>query len=166
MSAATHFVGSPSAWSSRAPVIVLALLGCAIAGYLSLYQWHVIRTVWDPLFGSDSSQAVLGSAISRALPVPDATLGALAYVVEAVVCALGGSDRWRTQPRLMLVYGVVVVGMALTSLLLVLVQVALVRALCTLCLCSAAVSLINAALAREELAAAIAARKSAARRNV
>ena len=84
---------NPSHWAHRLPVIVLALVGCAVSAYLTLYQWHVAASVWDPLFGSVSSEAVLSSSVSRALPLPDATLGALAYLVEAMVTSLGGSDR-------------------------------------------------------------------------
>ncbi|MBV9359408.1 MAG: vitamin K epoxide reductase, partial [Chloroflexi bacterium] len=91
---------SPSAWSRRLPVVVLALIGCAIATYLTLYQWRVTTSVWDPFFGSHSSEAVLSSPISRFLPLPDATLGALAYLIEAIVTALGGRNRWRTSPWL------------------------------------------------------------------
>jgi uncharacterized membrane protein len=146
----------PSAWSRRLPVVVLALLGCGVATYLTLYQWHVTAGVWDPLFGSGSSEAVLTSPVSRLLPVPDATLGAAAYLVEAVLAALGGPTRWRTAPGLVLLYGLVLVGLALTGLALVLTQVLLVRALCTLCLCSAAISWVNAWLGRDEVLAALA----------
>jgi uncharacterized membrane protein len=146
---------SPSSWSHRLPVAVLALLGCAVATYLTLYQWHVTTSVWDPIFGPHSSEAVLTSSITRLLPLPDATLGALAYVVEAIVTLLGGTERWRTSPWLVIVYGLVLAGLALTSLALVLTQVLLVHALCTLCLCSAAISFINAWLGHDEVFAAI-----------
>jgi len=146
---------NPSAWSHRVPVIVLALVGCGLATYLTLYQWHLTASVWDPVFGASSSEAVLTSAISRALPVPDATLGALAYVVEAVVTALGGSDRWRSRPWLVVVFGLVLAGLALVSLALVLIQVFLVHALCTLCLGSAAISFVNAWLGHDEVLATL-----------
>ena len=146
---------SPSAWSRRLPVVVLALIGCAIATYLTLYQWRVTTSVWDPFFGSHSSEAVLSSPISRFLPLPDATLGALAYLIEAIVTALGGRNRWRTSPWLVVVFGLVLAGLALTSFVLVLTQVFLVRALCTLCLCSAAISFVNAWLGHEEVAATL-----------
>jgi uncharacterized membrane protein len=142
---------SPSAWSHRLPVAVLALFGCAIAAYLSLYQWHVRSSVWDPLFGSPSSEAVLTSALSRALPVPDSALGALAYAVEFVFTMVGGSQRWRERPTLVLLFGVVLVGLAATSLVLVLSQVLLVHALCSLCLSSAAISFVNLYLGRGEV---------------
>jgi uncharacterized membrane protein len=122
-------------------VTLLALLGCAIATYLTLYQWHVTTSVWDPVFGSTSSQAVLTSPISRALPVPDATLGAVAYLLEAGLAAAW--PRHRAFGQLLLV---VLAGLAVVGLALVLVQVLLVHAMCTLCLCSAAISWINAAV--------------------
>ena len=147
--------GNPSSWSHRLPVVVLALLGCSLATYLTLYQWRLTAAVWDPIFGARSSEAVLTSAISRLLPVPDATLGALAYLVEALVTALGGAERWRTAPWLVIVFGLVLAGLALTSLALVLTQIFLVHALCTLCLCSAAVSFVNAWLGRDEVVATI-----------
>ena len=157
---------NPSAWSRRVPVVVLALLGCAIATYLTLYQWHVTTSVWDPFFGSQSSEAVLTSAISRSLPLPDATLGALAYLVEAIVTALGGSDRWWSTPWLVVIFGLVLAGLALTSLALVLTQVFLVHALCTLCLGSAAISFVNAWLGRDEVAATLGALKRATEQGV
>jgi uncharacterized membrane protein len=146
---------NPSSWSHRLPVLVLALLGCGLATYLTLYQWHLTSTVWDPLFGARSSEAVLTSAVSRLLPLPDATLGALAYLVEAMVTALGDAHRWRTAPWLVVVFGLVLAGLALTSLALVLIQIFVVHALCTLCLCSAAISFVNAWLGRDEVIATI-----------
>jgi uncharacterized membrane protein len=145
---------SPSAWSYRLPVLVLALLGAAIATYLTLFQWHITTTVWDPLFGSASSEAVLSSALTRRLPLPDATLGALGYIVEAILAALGGEDRYQRRPWLVLLYGLVLAGLALTSFVLVLTQIFVVHALCSLCLCSAAISFINAWLGRDEVLAA------------
>jgi uncharacterized membrane protein len=146
---------SPSSWSHRLPVILLALVGCALSAYLTLYQWHVTASVWDPLFGSVSSEAVLSSSVSRALPLPDATLGALAYLVEAMVTSLGGSDRWRSMPWLVMAFGLVLAGLALVSVALVLIQLLVLHALCSLCLCSAAISWLNAWLGRVEVFASL-----------
>ena len=148
---------NPSAWSHRLPVVLLALVGCALASYLTLYQWHMTSSVWDPFFGSRSSEAVLTSAVSRLIPVPDATLGAMAYLVEVALGLLGGADRWRTAPGLVLVFGAVLAGLALTSVALVLTQLLVVHSLCTLCLGSAAISWINAWLGRDEVLASLAA---------
>jgi uncharacterized membrane protein len=146
---------SPSAWSHRLPVIVLALVGCGLASYLAAYQLHLTSRVWDPLFGTASSEKVL----SWARPIPDALLGGVAYVVEAVLTALGGPDRWRTNPRLVLLFGVVLAGLAATSLVLILIQLLLVHAACSLCLLSAAISFINAWLGHPEVLATLKARE-------
>jgi uncharacterized membrane protein len=147
---------SPSSWSHRLPVIVLALVGCGIATYLTLYQLRVTAGVWDPLFGSASSERVL----TWARPVPDALLGAIAYVVEAALTVLGGPDRWRTHPRLVLLFGVVLAGLALTSLALILIQALLIHAACSLCLLSAAISFVNAWLGYPEVLATLNSRES------
>jgi len=140
---------NPSAWSHRLPVMVLALVGCGLAGYLALYQLHLTTSVWDPLFGSASSEKVL----TWARPIPDAALGAAAYLVEAVLTALGDEHRYRTNPRLVLVFGIVLAGLAATSLVLIVMQVLAVHALCSLCLLSAAISFINAWLGYPEVMA-------------
>lgn len=145
---------SPSAWSKRLPVAVLALVGLGIATYLTLYQWHVTHSVWDPFFGARGSERVLTSAIERYLPLPDATLGAMAYAVEAVLAVIGGTERHREHPKVVLLLGLVAAGMALTGLALVLTQIFFVHAGCTLCIGSAVISWINAALTREEALAA------------
>jgi uncharacterized membrane protein len=142
---------SPSSWSHRGPVVALALLGCGLASYLALYQLHLTTSVWDPLFGAASSQAVL----TWARPLPDALLGALAYLVEAALTALGGPDRWRTNPRLVLLFGLVLAGLAATSLALILIQVLAVHAFCSLCLASAAISFVNAWLGHAEVLATL-----------
>ena len=140
---------SPSSWSHRLPVVVLALVGGVVAGYLTLYQVHLTNSVWDPLFGSASSETVL----TWARPIPDAALGAVAYLVEAVLTMVGGEHRFRTNPRLVLVFGIVLASLAATSLVLILIQVLLVHALCSLCVTSAAISFINAWLGYPEVLA-------------
>ena len=155
---------NPSAFSHRLPVLLLALLGCGVSTYLTAYQWHITSTVWDPIFGPTSSEAVLTSFVSHYLPLPDATLGALAYAVEAVMTALGNTHRWRTQPWLVMLYGVVLLGLALTSIGLMLILVFVVHALCSLCLCSAAISLINLGLGREEVVSSVRDWRQATRR--
>jgi hypothetical protein len=99
VASASHAAASPSAWSRRAPVVALALTGCAVALYLALFQLGVTGSVWDPLFGR-GPKVLLTPSLSPALLVPDAMLGLLAYRLDAVLGALGGEQRWRTAPRL------------------------------------------------------------------
>src|SRR5688572_17505868 len=77
---------NPSSWSQRWPLIAIAFVGFQIALYLGLYQLKVVTTVWEPFFGN-GSERVLNSAISKALPVPDALLGAFGYLLDVVTGA-------------------------------------------------------------------------------
>ncbi|HKS70534.1 MAG TPA: vitamin K epoxide reductase family protein [Ktedonobacterales bacterium] len=146
---------NPSALSERLPLVALALIGCAIAIYLTLYQLGMVRQVWDPVFGSASSARVTGSALARRLPIPDASLGALGYAADAVLGAIGGPDRWRRLPWLALAFGVVIAGMGCAAVLLVIAQGAILRAWCMLCLCSAAISIVIACAGLGEPLAAL-----------
>jgi uncharacterized membrane protein len=138
----------------RVLIAGLALAGLAIAAYLTLYQLGIVPTVWEPFFG-DGSRRVLHSPISRLLPVPDASLGAVGYLVEIVADLIGGRERWRTSPKTVLFFGAVAAAMALFGLLLAAVQAFWLRAGCTLCLTSAAISVGIAVLARKEVLAAV-----------
>lgn len=145
---------NPSAWSERLPIIVLALAGTAIAGYLSLYQLRVIPDVWEPFFG-DGSRTILGSSMSYLLPIPDALLGALAYAVDAVTGAIGGPGRWRTMPWMVIVFGIAVGPLGAVSVLLVILQPVMFDAWCTLCLASAVVSVLMIGPAMDECLASL-----------
>lgn len=133
---------NPSAYSERLPLVALALIGCAIASYLTLFQLGIVPYVWDPVFGSASSARVTNSALARALPVPDASVGALGYAADVVLGAIGGADRWCRLPWLVLGFGAVIVGMGGAALLLLIAQGAVLHAWCLLCLCSAAISIV------------------------
>ena len=145
---------NPSRWSKRLVSFALAFAGFAIATYLALYQLRVIRDVWEPFFGN-GSQLVLHSSLSRLLPVPDATLGALGYLVEVIAGVIGGGQRWRTSPWAAVCFGGIAAGMALASAVLVACQPFVAHAWCTLCLCSSGISFIVVGPAVSELRAAL-----------
>jgi uncharacterized membrane protein len=143
---------------TRPAVVLLALVGCGVASVLTLYQLGVLDTVWEPFFG-DGSHRVLTSQLSQALPVPDAALGAVAYLAEAVLAAVGTPDR----PRVVLAAGVVAAGLGLAALGLLAAQVFLVGGFCTLCLVSAALSLAIVGLVVPEVRGALDRMRSRAR---
>ena len=145
---------NPSAWGERAWVLALACIGFGIAMYLALYQWGIVKTVWEPFFGN-GSERVLHSFISRLLPVPDAFLGALGYLGDIVTGLIGGANRWRTMPWMVLIYGVTVALVGLTALFLALLQPILFHTGCTLCLVSAFLSVCIVWLARREMEATL-----------
>ena len=131
---------NPSRWRHRVPLAAAAILGFLVASYLTVYQLRVIDTVWEPFFGNGSRQ-ILNSSVARFVPVPDASLGAAAYLAEIALCLVGGADRWRRRPWVVVLYGVVVAGLGIGSLILVILQGAVFHAWCTGCLASAAISL-------------------------
>lgn len=138
---------NPSAWPERRAQVALAAAGAVVAGYLTLVQLRVLGPAWDPLFGSGSSR-VLHSALSRALPFPDAGLGLLAYLADVVLGLVGGTDRWRSSPLPAYLLALVVLGAAVGGVGLVVVQAAVVHAFCTLCLVSATLSVLILAVNR------------------
>lgn len=140
----------------RAVAVGLAALGFGISVYLAAYQADLLEAVWDPLFGPASSERVLRSALSRALPVPDALLGASAYAAEV---ALGLAVLRSGAGDALLAYAGLASLMAASSAGLVAVQWLLVHHYCLLCLASAAVSWTVAALVVPEGLAALAGRR-------
>lgn len=145
---------NPSAWSQRLPIVALAFVGFGIAMYLALYQWEVLASVWEPFFG-EGSRVILTSSISHLLPVPDAALGAFGYLLDAVVGLIGGRQRWRTRPWIVVVFGLAVGPLGAVSILLVILQPVLFGAWCTLCLGSALISLLMIGPAMDEFLASL-----------
>ncbi|CCH57022.1 hypothetical protein BN8_06419 [Fibrisoma limi BUZ 3] len=146
---------NPSTWGQRLPLVAVAVVGLGISLYLGLYQLRIIPSVWDPFFGSASSQKVLNSPLSRLLPIPDALLGAIAYGVDAITGVFGRTGRWKTLPWLVVLFGVAVGPMGTVSVLLVIAQPILENAWCTLCLISAAISIAMIGPAMDEVLASL-----------
>lgn len=145
---------NPSGWKDRIPIIILALIGAAIATYLALYQLDIFSTVWEPFFGK-GSQTILNSGVSKVLPIPDAALGAIAYVVDAFTGVIGGTRRWRNMPWMVVVFGLAVGPLGFVSILLVILQPVLFDSWCTLCLASAVVSVGMIGPAMDEMLASL-----------
>jgi uncharacterized membrane protein len=123
--------------------VTLAFAGLVVSAYLGADQVGWIGRVWDPVFGSAASRAVLHSVVDRTLPVPDALLGAVAYAGEIV---LGLAVLVASRTLVHVLYGLLALAMAVVSVGLVLLQALVVHAGCTLCLVSAVVSGLVAAL--------------------
>ncbi|MGD9689876.1 MAG: vitamin K epoxide reductase family protein [Phycisphaerales bacterium] len=145
---------NPASWPQRVPIIVLATVGFGIASYLALYQYRVVGTVWEPLFG-EGSRTVLNSKLSRVLPVSDAALGAAGYLADAVTGLIGGVRRWRTLPWLVILFGVFVGPLGAVSIGLVIAQPVLYDSWCTLCLVTAVISVLMIGPAMDEVLASL-----------
>ncbi len=127
----------------------LALVGGAISVYLAIYQLRFVYQVWEPFFGEGSRQ-ILRSNFSEALPIPDAALGAAGYFLELLLLLVGGTQRWRTLPAVVICYGAVIGLFGVVSVVLVGLQFFLFHTFCTLCLASAAISLTITVLGFDE----------------
>jgi uncharacterized membrane protein len=140
---------NPGSWAQRLPIAGAAMVGFVIATYLSLFQYGVVDTVWEPFFG-DGSRTILTSELSSVLPVKDAALGAASYLADAVTAVLYGVHRWRTAPWIVVVFALAVGPLGVISILLVIAQPVLYGSFCTLCLCSAVISLVMIPPAMDE----------------
>jgi uncharacterized membrane protein len=145
---------NPSTWKQRVPIIVMAWVAFGIAAYLALYQWRLVGDVWEPFFG-EGSRVILNSWISELLPIPDAALGALSYLVDAIAGLIGGKSRWRTMPWMVVLFGIAVGPLGAVSVLLVIFQPVLFGAWCTLCLATAVLSVLMIGPAMDEVLASL-----------
>jgi hypothetical protein len=125
-----------------------------ISRYLAAYQLGYLSSVWDPFF-TPGTKGVLESTVSRLFPVSDAGLGALAYTIEFFATCQGGTNRWRTAPWLVLVFGFLVIPVSVVSTILIILQPLAVGTWCTLCLITAILMLIAIPFAIAEVAATI-----------
>ncbi len=145
---------NPSSWRQRLPIIGLAVIAFAAATHLALYQLRVIDLPWEPFFG-DGSRVILDSWVSRLLPISDAALGAASYLIDAVAGAIGGRQRWRTMPWMVVLFGIFVGPLGAVSVLLVILQPVLFGAWCTLCLFTAVISVLMIGPAMDEVLASL-----------
>lgn len=145
---------NPSGWSQRIPICLLAMVAFFIAAYMALYQWRLIPGVWDPVFG-DQTLAVLDSNVSHRMKswfrVPDAALGAFAYLGDAVLGLAGSTRRWQYRPWMVVLFGIDVIPLGVVSAVLVVLQGAVVGSWCFLCLVTAAISLVLVYWAYDEV---------------
>ena len=143
---------NPSSWHQRGPMIALALFGFFVSRHLAAFQLGHIDTAWDPFFGP-GTERILESEVSRAWPISDAGLGAVAYMIEALSGFMGGVQRWRTMPWMVALFGFLVIPLGVTSIVLVILQPVAVGTWCTLCLATAVAMLIMIPLAVDEVVA-------------
>lgn len=155
---APPFRRNPSAWNQRVPISILAGIATLIASYMALFQWGLIASVWDPIFG-DGTETVLQSTaaktMDRWLHVPDAAFGAWGYLSEAVLGLVGSTRRWQYRPWMVILFGIDVIPLGGVSAILVVTQGFVVGAWCTPCLITALISFILIGLAYDEVWASL-----------
>lgn len=140
---------NPSGWSQRVPIILLAFISFLISRYMTAYQLGHIETVWDPFFDPGTT-AILTSDVSQAFPIPDAGLGSVSYLLEALAGFLGATNRWRTTPWMVVLFTILIVPVGVVSIMLVIMQPVVVGAWCLLCLVTALFMLAMIPMALDE----------------
>lgn len=143
---------TPSSWAQRFPLAALGFAGWLISRYLAAYQLGYIDTVFDPFF-HEGTRLVLTSDVSKSIPVSDAGLGAFAYTFETLMAFMGGRNRWRTMPWMVLFFGILVIPLGLVHIILVILQPVVVGQWCTFCLAAAFMMLLMIPLSVDEVVA-------------
>ncbi len=148
---------SPSTYLQRLPIIALGLFGFLIARVLTAYQLGHIDGIWEPFFAGkaalNGTETIITSDVSKAWPVPDAGLGAVAYVFEVLMGVMGDRRRWRTMPWMVALFGVVVVPLGVVSIYFIIIQPIVIGTWCSLCLLTALAMLVMIPLSLDELVA-------------
>lgn len=145
---------NPSAWRQRIPICLLAFVAAAISAHLSLYQWGLIESAWDPVFGESSNRVLKSETAIKmygTLGIHDAALGALAYLGDAIFGFAGSTRRWQYRPWMVILFGIDVIPLGIVSVILVVIQGMVIGEWCFLCLVTAAISLILVYLAYDEV---------------
>jgi len=145
---------NPSSWVQRMPIICLCLICWFTARYMAAYQLGYLKEIWDPVFNTGTLN-VITSPISQAFPVSDAGLGAAAYTIETLMGCKGGSKRWYKMPWLVILFGILVIPVGLTSVILIMLQPIIVGYWCFWCLLTAFCMLVMIALTVDEVLAVL-----------
>lgn len=145
---------NPSSWPQRIPIVVLGMIGWFISRYLAAFQLGFIDTVWSPFFPYGTLD-VITSTISQDFPISDAGLGSFAYTLEVLLALKGDERRWRTMPWMVLLFGLLVVPLSLTTIILIILQPLVVEHWCSLCLFTAFCMMFMIAFAIDEVVAVL-----------
>jgi nucleoside-diphosphate-sugar epimerase len=147
----------PSTYAQRLPIVALGAIGFVLARILTAYQLGHIDHVWEPFFTGDAArngtEFIISSNVSKAWPVADGGVGAMSYMAEILMGAMGGRSRWRTMPWMVLLFGIVVVPLGVVSIYFIIIQPIVIGTWCTLCLMAAAAMLVMIPFALDELVA-------------
>ncbi len=150
---------NPSAWRQRVPICLLAFVAAIISAHLALYQWGLIDSVFDPVFGEGTKNVIKSDTAETMygiFGIHDAALGVLAYLGDAILGFAGSTRRWQYRPWLVILFGLDVIPLGIISVLLVLTQTFVIGQWCFLCLITAAISLLLVYWAWDEVRVSLA----------
>ena len=153
---------NPSEWTQRLPIIVLAIVGLYVSRYLAAYQLGYIPGVWDPFFAAASpldprngTEDIITSWVSKAWPVSDAAVGGYTYVLEILTGIVGSKLRWRTMPWLVVLFGLMIAPLGITSIFFIILQPVVIGTWSIVALIGALAVLIQIPYSLDELLATL-----------
>lgn len=152
---------NPSTWSQRLPIIVMAILGLYVSRYLAAYQLGHISGVWDPFFAGsptdpqNGTEEIITSWVSKAWPVSDAAVGGYTYLLEILTGIVGSRMRWRTMPWLVVLFGLMIAPLGITSIFFIIIQPVVIGTWSIVALIGAAAVLIQIPYSLDELLATL-----------
>lgn len=152
---------NPSTWTQRLPIIVLVVVGLYVSRYLAAYQLGHVPGVWEPFFAGSSAdprngtEEIITSSVSKAWPVSDAAVGGYTYLLEILTGIVGSRTRWRTMPWLVLLFGLMIAPLGITSIFFIVIQPIIIGTWSTLALIAAAAVLVQIPYSLDELLATL-----------
>lgn len=152
---------NPSVWTQRLPIIGLALIGLYVSRYLAAYQLGHVPSVWEPFFAGSAvdprngTEEIITSSVSKAWPVSDAAVGGYTYLLEILTGVVGSRTRWRTMPWLVLLFGLMIAPLGITSIFFIVIQPIVIGTWSTLALIAAAAVLVQIPYSLDELLATL-----------
>ena len=152
---------NPSEWTQRLPIIALAILGLYVSRYLAAYQLGYIPGVWDLFFAGSASdprngtEEIITSWVSEAWPVSDAAVGGYTYLLEILTGTVGSRTRWRTMPWLVVLFGLMIAPLGITSIFFIIIQPVVIGTWSIIALIGAAAVLVQIPYSLDELLATL-----------
>lgn len=139
--------------------------GREFQGYLyagsPLTGQSLLHNVWEPFFhGSpadpqNGTEEIITSHVAEAWPISDGGLGGITYILEILTGVIGLQARWRTMPWLVILFGLMIVPLSITSVSFVIIQPIMIGTWGTLTLIGAAAMLLQIPYAIDELLASL-----------
>jgi len=106
----------------------------------------------DPKNGTEE---IITSSVSKAWPVSDAAVGGYTYILEILTGIVGSRMRWRTMPWLVILFGLMIAPLGITSIFFIIIQPIVIGTWSTLALIGAAAMLVQIPYSLDELLATL-----------
>jgi len=117
--------------------------------------------LWEPFFAGaaddprNGTEEIITSSVSEAWPVSDAAVGGYTYLLEILTGIVGSRRRWRTMPWLVVLFGLMIAPLGITSIFFIVIQPIVIGTWSTIALIAAAAVLVQIPYSLDELLATL-----------